>query len=95
MATAMKNAATRWPKDSRWRVAVNLSPVGGSPEGVVSAGFAVAVGFAPGAGLTGVAASSGIRVTLLRLRSTAAARNRTFPPLVHATSPASAPVLLL
>ena len=29
-------------------VAVNLSPVGGSPEGVVSAGFAVAVGFAPG-----------------------------------------------
>ena len=45
--TAMKNAATRCPKDSRCLVAVNFSPDGGSPEGVVSDRLAARVALAP------------------------------------------------
>src|SRR5204863_4993450 len=95
IATAIRKAATSLPKDERCWVPVNFSPAGGRPEGVVSAGFAVAFGAAPAGVLGGVAASSGISAMLLTLRSTATARKRTIPPLVHLTSPVSAPVSFL
>src|SRR4051794_32000906 len=96
IATASRNTATRCPNDSRAFTAVNFSPAGGRPDGVVSAGFVPgAAGGAPGVGGTGVATSSGITVALLRLRSTAEALKRALPPRLQARSPVRRPVWLL
>ena len=96
IATASRNTATRCPNDSRAFVAVNFSPAGGSPDSVLSTGLAPGAAGGAFAGFgTGIATSSGMTVTLLRLRSTAVALNRPWPPLLHARSPVSSPVLLL
>ncbi len=58
IAIDRNTAATSLLKSERCLVAVNFSPAGESPEGVVSAGFAV--GVVDG---TGVATFNGITVT--------------------------------
>ena len=88
IAAARKNAATVLLKSARCSVAVNFSPAGDRPDGVVSAGFGrLAVDG------TGVATCSGMIVTLVRLRSFAVAVMRAVPPLAQAMSPATAPVV--
>src|SRR5262245_48494548 len=88
IAAARKNAATVLLKSNRCRTAVNFSPAGDKPDGVVSAGlgrFAVDG--------TGVPTCNGMIVTFVRLRSLAVAVIRAVPPLAHAMSPATAPVV--
>ena len=76
-------------KSDRCLVAVNFSPAGASPDGVVSAGLAVGVFDG-----TGVATLSGITVTFWSARSLAVAVIRARPPLTHLTSPNAPPVLV-
>src|SRR5690242_1012027 len=88
IAAARKNAATVLLKSARCRVAVNFSPAGDRPDGVVSAGFGrLAVD------RTGVPTCSGMIVTLVRLRSFAVAVMRAVPPLEQAISPDTEPVV--
>jgi hypothetical protein len=68
---------------------VKFSPAGERPDGVVRTGLGL-----PSWPFAGVAGSSGISLTLLRLRSTASALSLTLPPLVQLTSPATVPFLL-
>ena len=82
IAIDRNTAATSLLKSARCLVAVNFSPAGGSPDGVVSAGLAL---FAVDA--TGVATFSGITVTFWSWRSFAVAVSRAVPPLTHLTSP--------
>src|SRR5207248_6352132 len=89
IAMARKTEATSLLKDSRCLTAVNFSPEGDSPLGVVSAGLAVWTFDG-----TGVPRLSGITVTFWSWRSLAVAVIRAVPPLVHLTSPARPPVLL-
>ena len=70
-------------------MAVNFSPAGESPLGVVSAGLACGVFDG-----TGVATFSGITVTFWSSRSLALAVRRAAPPLTHLTSPNTPAVLL-
>ena len=87
-ARARKTAATRLLNSLRCLVAVNFSPAGPRPDGVVSTGLAVGTVDA-----TGVATSSGITVTFWSRMSLAVAVSRAVPPLTHLTSPNTPPVL--
>src|SRR6185437_7287204 len=89
IAIERNTAATSLLKSARCLVAVNFSPAGDRPDGVVSAGFATGVFEA-----TGVAAWSGITVTFWSWRSLALAVSRAVPPLTHLTSPTTPAVLL-
>ena len=89
IASARNTAATRWLKSLRCLVAVNFSPAGPRPEGVVSTGLAV--GTFDGAG---VATWRGITVTFCSRMSFAVAVIRAVPPLTHLTSPNTPPVLV-
>ncbi len=85
-AIARNTAATRCVTSGRCLVAVNCSPAGPKPVGVVSTGLAEVLDFA------GVATSSGISFTFWSWRSFAVAVRRTMPPFVQATSPNTEPV---
>src|SRR5512135_2181438 len=89
IAIARNAAATSELKSLRALVAVNFSPAGESPDGVVSAGLAC-----DAVDGTGVATLSGITVTFWSWRSLAVAVRRALPPFTHFTSPNTPAVLL-
>ena len=86
---ARNTAATSLLKSARCLTAVNFSPAGARPLGVLSAGLACEAVEA-----TGVATLSGITVTFWSCRSLAVAVSRAAPPLTHFTSPNTPAVLL-
>src|SRR4051794_8863780 len=80
IAAASRNTATRWPNDSRAFTAVNFSPAGDRPDGVVRTGFAPgAAGGAFGAGGAGGAPASGARGRGLGGRAPAGALTLAWP----------------
>ena len=89
IAIERNTAATSLLKSARCLVAVNFSPAGDRPDGVVSAGLACEA-----VDGTGVATLSGITVTFWSWRSLAVAVIRAAPPLTHLTSPNTPAVLL-